>query len=359
MIVDDSAVVRGLVARWISEEPGFSVVGVAANGRIALDTLEEAQPDVVLLDLDMPVLDGMATLPLLLRARPGMSVVIVSTLTQRNAEISLRCLSVGAVDYLAKPSGSKKLTVSATFRTELMAKLEGLAGRCRRPDGLGSPVPSGTAEFVALRDRSPSRAQVILIAASTGGPRAVIEVLRGLSGPRVPILVVQHMPPIFTAVFAGHIAAETGLAAAEARDGEPVEPGRVYVAPGGRHMGLARTASGAPAIRLDDGPAVSHCRPAVDILMRDAAEIYGAGALAAILTGMGSDGLEGARAFAAVGGTVVVQDEASSVVWGMPGSIARARLARSVLPLEGIAAALEARLGPAAAPALPLSRAVA
>lgn len=358
MVVDDSAVVRGLVGRWIAAEPGLAAVAAAPNGRAALDMLAAAAPDIVLLDLDMPVLDGVATLPLLLRQRPGLSVVVVSTLTRRNAEISLRCLSLGAVECLSKPSGPRDLTVSASFRTELLGKLHALATRHRRREGAAAlppePAPRGHG-----RDH-PLRARAVLIGASTGGPRAAIEVLRGLGGVarQVPILLVQHMPPIFMSVFAAQVAAETGIAAAEARDGEPVGPGRIYVAPGGRHMGLRATAGGA-AIRLDDGPALRHCRPAVDVLLRDAAEVWGATAVAAILTGMGCDGLDGARVLAGLGATILAQDEATSVVWGMPGAVAKAGLARRVLPLGEMAAAIEARVGGGDLAARPARRAVA
>lgn len=357
MIVEDSAVVRSLMGRWIAAEPGFAVVAAAADGRAALDLVDEAQPDIVLLDLAMPVLDGVATLPLLLRQRPGMSVVVVSTLTQRNAVISLRCLAAGAVDCLPKPSGRLDSAASATFRAELIAKLQGLTTRHRRRE-VGAAVLTGS-EVTRLLEKPGTRAEAILIGASTGGPRAVIQVLRGLAAAaeRAPILIVQHMPPIFTAVFAVQITAETGIHAAEGRDGESVEPGRVYLAPGGTHMGLART-GGQPTIRLDHGPPVRHCRPAVDVLLREAAEIYGGATVAAVLTGMGTDGLEGARAITQAGGTVIAQDEESSVVWGMPGSVVKAGLARLVLPLADIAGAIEARTAPRSLDR-PLRRAVA
>lgn len=344
MVVDDSAVVRGLVSRWITAEQGLVLAGTAPNGRVALDLVDTVAPDILLLDLDMPVLDGVAALPLLLRRRPGLSVVVVSTLTRRNAEISLRCLTLGALDYLPKPSGPRDLTASAAFRDELVGKLHGLSARHRVGRPGSAPAASPAWRPPRLRPGAAVPARAVLIGASTGGPRAVIQVLRSLApaAHEMPILVVQHMPPIFTSVFAAQIAAETGLAAAEARDGERVVAGRVFVAPGGRHMGL-RSDGASVVVRLDDGPALHHCRPSVDVLLNEAAEVYGAAAMAVILTGMGTDGLDGARRLAALGAAIVAQDEASSVVWGMPGAVAKAGLARQVLPLGEIAGAIEAR----------------
>ena len=349
MVVDDSVVVRGLIARWL-EESGFEVVATAANGRIALDSLERADPDIVLLDLDMPELDGLATLPRLLEKRPGLPVIVVSTLSQRNADISLRCLWLGALDYLPKPESNREVTTSTNFRAELIAKVEGLARQRRRP-GVGNAPAPGTARPAppALRPlarRGLAAPRYLLVGASTGGPKAVGEVLAGV-GPTlktVPTLIVQHMPPIFTAVFAQHLTAQVGVPAREAKDGEVLEAGRIYVAPGGRHMGLGGDKARL-AIRLDDGPAVNFCRPAVDVLFRDAAAILGASALAVVLTGMGSDGTDGARALVQTGACVLAQDEATSTVWGMPGGIAKAGLAHDVLPLKGIAPAIAAFLG--------------
>ena len=351
MVVDDSAVVRGVVAHWVGQAAGFDLVAAAPNGRVALDLLAEAKPDIVLLDLDMPELDGLATLPLLLARRPGLSVIVVSTLTQRNAVISLRCLAAGAVDYLPKPSTQHEAATSLDFRRELMGRLEALAVRYRAPvTPQTASRPAKAAERLPqptmLRADAP-RPRCLLIGASTGGPRAVIKLVKGLGrvAERVPILVVQHMPPIFTTVFAEQVANETGLPAREAEDGERLEAGRLYLAPGGRHMGLALLEGAEVGIRLDDGEPVRHCRPAVDVLFHDAARLFGAATLGVVLTGMGADGTEGARAIVKAGGSIIAQDEFTSTVWGMPGSIVKAGLARSVLPLDAIAPALEAAFG--------------
>jgi two-component system chemotaxis response regulator CheB len=196
----------------------------------------------------------------------------------------------------------------------------------------------------------PARPQCLLIGASTGGPRAIEEVLIGLGSAlqRLPVLVVQHMPPMFTGVFADHLRVQVGVRACEPEDGEPLVPGTVYIAPGGRHMGLS-IGLGDPVIRLDDGPPVNFCRPAVDVLFRDAATIFGAAALAVVLTGMGSDGTQGARALVQSGASVIAQDEATSTVWGMPGSIVKAGLAQNILPLDAIGPALKGHIaGPSA-----------
>jgi two-component system, chemotaxis family, protein-glutamate methylesterase/glutaminase len=349
MVVDDSAVVRGLVSRWINESGQFDVVGTANNGKVAIDLVDRAQPDIVLLDLDMPELDGIGTLPHLLKKRPQMSVIVVSTLTQRNADVSLKCLALGAVDCLPKPESSREVTTSAGFRSELIAKLQGLAASRHRKQAvqpaMRRPEPALRPAAVARPRPATVAPRCLLIGASTGGPRAVTQVIANL-GPalqRVPVLIVQHMPPIFTAVFAEQLRVQSGVVAREPQHGEKLVPGLIYVAPGGRHMGLAR-GEAQPTIRLDDGPQVNFCRPAVDVLFRDAAVVFGSSALAVVLTGMGSDGTHGAQALVEAGATVLAQDEATSTVWGMPGSIAKAGLAHEILPLDRMAPTIKAAL---------------
>ena len=364
LVADDSVVVRGLVSKWL-EEDGMEVAATASNGRLAVDALDRVSPDLVLLDIEMPELDGLRALPLILAKRPGLPVVMMSTLTQRNADVSLRCLSLGAVDYLPKPESNRGVTTSAAFRADLVAKVRALAAprargaRAGGAEAAGAPGaakrapvqlvrPATLPPALAPRPRAGQAPRCLLIGASTGGPRAVGEVLEAIGAAalrRVPTLIVQHMPPVFTAVFAEHLATRVGLPAAEGQAGEPLRPGRIYVAPGGRHMGLARGEDGEPAIRLDDGPPVNFCRPAVDVLFRDAAALFGAATATTVLTGMGSDGTHGARALGAAGGHVVAQDEATSTVWGMPGSVARAGLAHEILPLSAIGAALRGLIG--------------
>ena len=349
LIADDSVVVRGLIARWLTES-GIEVVATASNGRSAIEALDRADPDIVLLDLDMPELDGISTLPRLLEKRPSLAVIVVSTLTQRNADISLKCLRLGAVDYLPKPETNREVTTSLSFREELLGKVKALARPSRRIPAdrdISGAAPPAVARFTARPRATAVPPRCLLVGASTGGPKAIGDVLAGLGGSLqyVPIVVVQHMPPIFTAVFAEHLSAQIGSPVREAREGEELASGRVYVAPGGRHMGLARDAAQRPVIRLDDGPPVNFCRPAVDVLFRDGAAVFGASALAIVLTGMGSDGFHGAKALAGAGAVVIAQDEATSTVWGMPGHVARAGLAQEVLPLEAIAPAIKTMLG--------------
>ncbi|MCK2052542.1 chemotaxis response regulator protein-glutamate methylesterase [Methylobacterium sp. 37f] len=357
LIADDSAVVRGLVARWIGEA-GYEVVATAANGRIALEAMSRHDPDVILLDIDMPELDGTQALPLLLAKSPGVQVIMMSTLTTRNADISLRCLALGAVDYIPKPESNRGVTTSDAFRTDLIERVRIFgSARARKRGASSAPIPiahgmPAHAPVSALRPTSPLvlrpkartgiAPRVLLIGASTGGPRAVGEVLEKIGTATLrqfPVLIVQHMPPVFTAVFAEHLGVRTGLPAAEGKADERLQPGRIYVAPGGRHMGLGGSRQDV-TIRLHDGPVVNFCRPAVDVLFQDAATIFGASALAVVLTGMGSDGTGGARALTEAGAAVLAQDEATSTVWGMPGSIAKAGLAQAILPLAEIGPAL-------------------
>jgi two-component system chemotaxis response regulator CheB len=361
LIADDSAVVRGLVARWIGEA-GFNVVGTASNGRIALEMMARLDPDVVLLDIDMPELDGTEALPRMLAASPSLQVVMMSTLTTRNADISLKCLALGAVDYLAKPESNRGVTTSDAFRADLIERVRlfgAVRARGRRPTPSSAPAASPSATEAAAPAPAVSRLsapftlrpkarpagppKVLLIGSSTGGPRAVGEVLEKIGAAtlrRLPVLIVQHMPPIFTAVFAEHMGSRVGLPSGEGKADEPLQPGRIYVAPGGRHMGLVAGPGREPVIRLDDGPPVNFCRPAVDVLFKDAAAIFGSATVSVILTGMGSDGTHGARALVDAGGPVLAQDEATSTVWGMPGSVAKAGLAQAVLPLPEIGPAL-------------------
>ncbi|WP_267406905.1 chemotaxis-specific protein-glutamate methyltransferase CheB [Methylobacterium sp. GC_Met_1] len=367
LVADDSAVVRGLVARWIGEA-GFTLVGTASNGRIAVEMMAKHDPDVVLLDIEMPELDGTTALPRMLAMSPSVQVVMMSTLTTRNADISLKCLALGAVDYIAKPESSRGVTTSDVFRAELIERVRvfGAArARIRRPapalSSAAHPAPAAPVSAHAappaapraptpftLRPKVRSRTapRALLIGSSTGGPRAVGEMLEGIGAAtlrRLPVLIVQHMPPIFTAVFAEHLTSRTGIPAAEGKTDERIEPGRIYVAPGGRHMGLVAGPNG-PIIKLTDGPPVNFCRPAVDVLFKDAAVVFGAATVTVILTGMGSDGTNGARALTDAGGPVLAQDEATSTVWGMPGSVARAGLAEAVLPLPDLATALRAMI---------------
>jgi two-component system, chemotaxis family, protein-glutamate methylesterase/glutaminase len=342
MVVDDSAVVRGLVSRWIDEEPGLEVVARHPNGRTAVEDVALSSPDIVLLDIDMPVMDGLEALPLLLQARPGLVVLMVSTLTKRNAEISFKALALGALDYVPKPDSNREITTSLDFRREVILKTKSL-GRARslskgaakrtRAKG-GTPMKPSTFQH---RPFSLVPPRVVAIGSSTGGPEALMSLLGAASSlSRVPVLVAQHMPPVFTAVLAERLARATGRNAREGIDGQPLKPGEIYVAPGNHHMTVAACAE--PVLRIGSEPPVNFCRPAIDPLFGSVAMIFGPAALGIVLTGMGNDGAAGARAIAACGGSVIAQDEASSVVWGMPGAAAASGACAAVLPPIEIAA---------------------
>jgi two-component system, chemotaxis family, protein-glutamate methylesterase/glutaminase len=355
MVVDDSVVVRGLVSRWIEEEPGLALVGSLRNGRDAVDQLERINPDVVILDIEMPELDGISALPLLLAKKRDLVVIMSSTLTRHSAEISLKALSLGAADYIPKPETNRGVTTSATFRRDLIEKVRELGGRRRRrraplvPPAAPAPAahhaPARAQERihepaapVKLRAFPTTPPRVLVIGSSTGGPQALTAVISSLRGllPRVPVLITQHMPPTFTTILAEHIARAAGGRAHEGINGEPVQPGTIYVAPGGKHMQAIRRDHGI-FIALDDGPLVNFCRPAVDPLFRSAAAVWGPAVLALVLTGMGQDGTKGGAEIVAQGGGVIAQDEATSVVWGMPGAAAHAGICSAVLPLDQIA----------------------
>jgi two-component system, chemotaxis family, protein-glutamate methylesterase/glutaminase len=352
MIVDDAVVVRGLFSRWVGEEPDLEVVAALRTGREAVNQLTRADPDVVVLDVDMPELDGIAALPLLLEQKRDLVVIMASTLTRRNAEISLRALSLGAADYIPKPASNREVTGSPAFRRELIEKIRQLGLRAKRLR-VARPLPGVTApplqpgakpapvshSGLVLRPMPLTAPRVLLIGCSTGGPQA-LNVIVGKIGSvldRAPVLITQHMPATFTAILAEHLERLSGRPVREGKDGEEVNAGTVYVAPGGRHMTVKRGDDGAAVIKLDDGPLINFCKPSVDPMFASAAQVWGYKVMALVLTGMGTDGLTGAKAVVAAGGHVMAQDEATSVVWGMPGQVAHAALCSAVLPINEIA----------------------
>ncbi|MGZ6015917.1 MAG: protein-glutamate methylesterase/protein-glutamine glutaminase [Phenylobacterium sp.] len=339
MVVDDSAVVRGLISRQLASEPSIEVVCTAANGQIALDELRRRTVDVVVLDIEMPVMDGLAALGHMVAEFPQVRVVMASTLTRRNAEISLRALQIGAADYVAKPETG--LAAADEFKRELIQKIRALSHK-RHPSTPVQPHAQGQAQTppAATRTRphvGPTiRPQILAIGASTGGPPALLKLFESLRGAvEQPILLTQHMPPTFTALLAEQLARAGDRPCAEGRDGEQVQPGRCYVAPGGFHMVVALSGT-TKVIRLNQEAPENFCRPAVDPMLRSVATAYGAAAAAVILTGMGADGARGCEVLAAAGGRFVAQDETTSVVWGMPGAAAATGMAECILPLDQI-----------------------
>ena len=332
LVADDSAVVRHLVASVLDGEPGIEVVGTARDGRDALDQVDRLAPDVLTLDIEMPRLDGLGALRALRPRHPRLPVIMFSTLTERGASATLEALSLGASDYVTKPSGTTSVAESrAAVREQLVPRVQALAGVRRvAPATVAPPARPGP-------PRRTARPEVLVVAASTGGPDALVRFLGALPGGLpVPVLVVQHMPPVFTTMFAQRLDAGSALSVSEAGDGDAVRPGRVLLAPGDHHLRVVADGSRLAAA-VDRGEPENYCRPSADPLFRSAAAAYGGRVLAVVLTGMGSDGLAGARAVVDAGGRVLVQDEATSVVWGMPGAVTRAGLADAVLPLDLLA----------------------
>ncbi len=356
MVVDDSVVIRGLIARWIESEPDMVVAASLRTGLDAVRQIERVDPDVAVLDIEMPDLDGISALPLLLAKKPNLIIIMASTLTRRNAEISFKALSLGASDYIPKPESTREPTAAETFRHDLIQKIRHLGAKVRRAVSASAspplapvldrsrepsprPPPARLAQPQLMRRPFGTQApRALLIGSSTGGPQALMTLVGEIGAviDRFPVLITQHMPPTFTTILAEHLARSSRRPAHEAIDGEIVKAGRIYLAPGGRHMRLARHGTDA-VIALDDGPPVNFCKPAVDPLFTSAIDVWQGGILAVVLTGMGSDGMRGGKEIVAAGGNVIAQDEASSVVWGMPGAAVNAGICAAVLPLDQIA----------------------
>ena len=356
MVVDDSLVLRGMISRMINEDPtSAEVVALAGNGQLAVERAQKKDLDVIVLDIEMPVMDGITALPKLLAIDPKLVIIMASTLTTRNAEISLKALSAGAKDYVPKPSSVTPGAGADEFKRELLEKIRALGHRYRRsalarlstPGAAAAPgvVPRPPSAPVPLRAVAPIRPQTLVIGSSTGGPNALLAVLKAIPAPfKVPVFITQHMPPTFTGLLAANITRETGHACAEAKEGETVLPGRIYLAPGDYHMTVARSGPQV-VIKLNQNAKENFCRPAVDPMLRSMVDIFGRNMLVVILTGMGHDGLSGCEAVVKVGGNVVGQDEATSVVWGMPGAVAKAGLCCAVTPLPQMATQISALLG--------------
>jgi two-component system chemotaxis response regulator CheB len=369
LVVDDSVAVRRALSEALEREPDLSLCGAAPNGALGLELVERSQPDVVVLDLEMPVLDGLDFLSRLRPQHPRLPVLVFSGTVGQANEATLEALWRGASDYVLKPAGLDAARMDAFLRAELFPRLRAIARAAVPPAPatferpVAHPAAPGTRVAVVPRpgravQQGPSRTEspvppgrpapdpqphVLVVGTSTGGPRALAAALGEL--PRdfpLPIVVVQHMPAQMAEFFASGLSANCRMRVVLAEDGASVEPGTMWVAPGGAHLTIA-AAGPRVSFRLDHGPEQNGCRPAVDPLFRSAARVFGAGTLALVLTGMGHDGLAGAHAVHDAHGRVLVQDEASSVVWGMPGAIARAGLADAVVPLAQMGGELRAR----------------
>ena len=332
LVVDDSVVIRKLLCDTLAEDPDIEVVGSASDGRLGLAKIEQLHPELVTLDIEMPVMNGLDALAQMHKLYPHMPVIMFSTLTERGAAATLDALSLGASDYVTKPSNLGSVPAAMeSIRAGLIPKIKALCGRgLFRPRATPSPPPR--VPLAANR-----RIEIVAIGSSTGGPNALAEVIPHI--PKdfpVPVLIVQHMPPVFTQLLAQRLSSRSQISVREGVAGGNVAPGEAWIAPGNYHMSVLRKGT-AVSLNLTQGPPENSCRPAVDVLFRSVSRAYGASVLAVVMTGMGHDGTLGAKQIREAGGEVLVQDERSSVVWGMPGAVVDAGVADKICPLQDLA----------------------
>ncbi len=330
LIVDDSSVIRKVLSNLLASDPEIVVAGTTANGIQALARIPEVKPDLVTLDIEMPGMDGLETLVEIRKLYPKLPVIMFSNLTERGATATLNALARGASDYVTKPSRSENSAFSPErVREELIRKIKSLCA-------VRVPQPQLGPMLTAVSARPQGRIDVVAIGTSTGGPNALTVLIPQLPADfPVPILIVQHMPPLFTCLLADRLNALARLQVQEGKEGQKLQRGQVWIAPGDHHMTVARKRAEF-VLSLNHDPQENSCRPAVDVLFRSVAQSYGTNVLAVVLTGMGADGTRGSAVIREAGGEVIVQDEASSVVWGMPGSVVAARLADHIYPLDGM-----------------------
>ena len=341
--MDDAVVARRVISDILSEEAGLEVVGTAPNGRIALTKIERLQPDLVTLDIDMPELDGMETLGLIRSNFPGIDTIMVSNLTQRGARVTVDALFMGAADYVTKATKTSSPEAAKDhLREQLIPKIRALyLGR----QGGSTPSRTPVSNTAAGAGSRPRKVGIVAIGASTGGPNALAEMLEKIpKGFLAPVVIVQHMPKNFTAFLADRLDSRCALTVREAQNGSVLTPGCAWIAPGDLHIKV-RQNGGQSYLVTDDGPLVNSCRPSVDVLFHSVADCFNSSTLAVVLTGMGQDGLEGCRSIVSVGGRIVVQDQSTSVVWGMPGNVANQGLAEAVLPCSDIGPEIVRRVG--------------
>ena len=352
LVVDDSVVVRRLLSDTLSQDPALEVVGTANDGRIALTKIPLLKPDLITLDVEMPVMDGLSTLAEIRKQDRKLPVIMFSTLTERGASATLDAMALGASEYATKPSTSGNPAAAIEcIQAELIPKIKALCAPVALQPRL---TPKAVTPF-NVRTGPRARIEIVAIGSSTGGPNALAEVLQGI--PRdfpVPIVVVQHMPPIFTRLLAERLASRSTIRVEEGRAGEKLSPAHVWIAPGDFHMTVTRAGLEA-RLNLNQGAPENSCRPAVDVLFRSVAATYRANTLGVVMTGMGSDGVRGAEAIRQAGGEVIVQDEASSVVWGMPGLVHAAGQADGIYPLNGLAPEITRRVRQSRAPSATLA----
>lgn len=332
LVVDDSVVFRRLVSQELDADPALEVVATASNGKLALAKLPQVSPDLVILDIEMPEMDGLAALREIRKSYPKLPVIMFSALTERGAAATLDALALGATDYFPKPCSGGVEESLKVIREELIPEIKAIC--CKVASRIEAPVRAATPTLAGSAWRT---VELLAVATSTGGPNALADLFSGLPQDfPVPIVIVQHMPPMFTRLLAERMSAQFPFRVEEGKSGGLLQPGHVWIAPGDYHMIVAKEPAGV-RIKLNQDPAENSCRPAADVLLRSVAQVYGSSSLAVVLTGMGQDGLRGCEAIRAAGGQVLAQDEATSVVWGMPGFVAKAGLADRVLPLSMIA----------------------
>ena len=351
LIVDDSAVIRGLISKSLEQEPEIIVAGTAMNGERALSWMRANPVDVVILDVEMPVMDGLTALQRIQCDFPDVPVIMASGLTSQGAKTTVKALSLGAVGCVAKPQTASAAESIRVLSRELVMMIKAVAGKRSSTTQAVTPSASLRMEAPAASPASTplfkrnikfyKQPEVLVIGTSTGGPKALAELMPQIPVDfPMPILIVQHMPPGFTEILASHIQKDSGRITVEAKHDQPLESNKTYVAPGGSHM-LIGEKNGQKVTLINQAPPEHFCRPSVNPLFRTAAEHYGSATLAVMLTGMGEDGIEGSHEVARVGGTIIAQDEASRVVWGMPAAVVMAGLADKVLPLSEIAAEIK------------------
>lgn len=339
LIADDAVVVRRLLTTVIDEDPELEVVGIAANGAIAVAKVEQLKPDIVTLDVEMPELDGLGALAAIRKTNRALPIIMFSTLTERGASATLEALSLGASDYVTKPANVGSVAAAMeSVRRELIPKIKSLVRRSTpaATRAAADPTPPPPLKVPVSHVPPTGRCDVVAIGSSTGGPIALASVLGMLPGNLgVPVVVTQHMPPVFTRLLAQRLDGSMPIRVREAEEGDILSPGTVYIAPGDYHMTFRRGPAGVQVVLNQNDP-VNYCRPAVDVMYQSICDVYRGDVLAVVLTGMGHDGRDGAALLKSKGAQVIAQDESSSVVWGMPGAVAQAGLADAVLPIDQI-----------------------
>jgi len=358
LVADDAILFRRVISDALTSLPEVEVVGTAANGKLALQKVRELKPDLLTLDVEMPETDGLAVLDALRQSGDRVAVIVVSALTRRGGDLTLRALEKGAFDFITKPESASPEEGRAAIQRELAPRLRALAHRLAvrnilhaptaRPMPAPKPVAADLAGIAGRMSRlstPASRPELVLIGVSTGGPNALARLLPQLPKDLgVPVLIVQHMPPVFTQALAESLAAKSAIRVREAAPGDVLEPNTAYIAPGGKQMRVAAGPSHTRVIQITDDPPENNCRPAVDYLFRSVAAHFPGQAMAVILTGMGNDGTLGLRLLKRQGCFVIAQDEASCVVYGMPKSAVEAGVTDVILPIESIAARITALL---------------